>query len=432
MIWPANIVGGLGKGISLCLAIGLFAGLALAEEIQVAAGGGQLSSALKQAAAGDTLVLATGRHSGPLVIDKPITLRGLDGAVVAGNGEGSTIRVVSLGVTIQGLTITGSGLSLETMDSGVFLGKSATGARVIGNRFEGNLFGVYVWGAADSLVQNNHIVGRADLRVNERGNGISLWNAPGTVIDGNRIFQGRDGIFVNSSKRNRFTNNRFEDLRIAIHYMYTNDSVVSGNFSRGNTVGYALMYSRNLTVANNRSINDRNHGLLLNFANRSKISGNWIEGTKGKCVFIYNSSRNRIVGNRFERCGIGVQFTAGSEANLITGNAFIANRTQVKYVGTRDLDWSHEGRGNYWSDNAAFDLDGDGIADMAYRPNGLIDKVLWTHPRAKLLLNAPSMRVLAVAQARFPTLHPGGVIDSAPLMKAPDMQFNWKGEGDAK
>ncbi|MBT5108377.1 MAG: nitrous oxide reductase family maturation protein NosD [Rhodospirillaceae bacterium] len=410
----------------------MFAGLASAKEIKVSAGGERLLTSLEQAVAGDILVLGPGRHNGPVVINKSISIHGMDGAVVTGNGKGNTIRVSSPGVSLRNLTITGSGLSLETMDSGIFLDKKAIGARVIGNHLDGNLFGVYVWGAAKSLVQNNRIVGRADLRVNERGNGVSLWNSPGSTIDGNDIRHGRDGIFVNTSKRNRFTNNRFEHVRIAVHYMYANNSLVSGNVSRGNTVGYALMYSKKLTVANNRSINDRNHGLLLNFTNRSEIYGNQIENAVGKCVFIYNSSRNRFVGNRFSGCGIGVHFTAGSEANQITGNAFVANRTQVKYVGTRHLDWSHNGRGNYWSDNAAFDLNGDGVADMAYRPNGFADKVLWAHPRAKLLLNAPSMRVLTIAQARFPTLHPGGVIDSSPLMKAPDMKSNLQKIPEAK
>lgn len=78
------------------------------------------------------------------------------------------------------------------------------------------------------------------------------------------------------------------------------------------------------------------------------------------------------------------------------------------------------GRGNYWSDNPAFDLDGDGIGDAAYRPNDLIDEVLWAYPVAKLLLNSPAVQSLRWAQSRFPALHPGGVIDSAPLMEPPD------------
>ena len=70
-----------------------------------------------------------------------------------------------------------------------------------------------------------------------------------------------------------------------------------------------------------------------------------------KCVFIYNANKNKFRDNRFEGCEIGIHFTAGSEGNEITGNAFINNRNQVKYVGTRYLDWSANGRGNYWSDN---------------------------------------------------------------------------------
>ncbi|MET0710309.1 MAG: NosD domain-containing protein, partial [Tardiphaga sp.] len=116
---------------------------------------------------------------------------------------------------------------------------------------------------------------------------------------------------------------------------------------------------------------------------------------------------------------IGVHFTAGSEGNEITGNAFVGNRNQVKYVGTRDLDWSKGGRGNYWSDNPAFDLDGDGIADTAYRPNDLVDRVLWTAPSAKVLINSPAVQVLRWAQAQFPALYPGGVVDTHPLMAPP-------------
>lgn len=100
-------------------------------------------------------------------------------------------------------------------------------------------------------------------------------------------------------------------------------------------------------------------------------------------------------------------------------NAFIGNRTQVKYVGTRHLDWSSGGRGNYWSDNPGFDLDRDGLADTAYRPNDIVDRVLWTAPRAKLLLNSPAVQVLRWAQSQFPAILPGGVVDSRPLIAPP-------------
>ncbi|MGN6459413.1 MAG: NosD domain-containing protein, partial [Achromobacter mucicolens] len=136
-----------------------------------------------------------------------------------------------------------------------------------------------------------------------------------------------------------------------------------------------------------------------------------------KCVFIYNANKNRFADNQFSNCGIGIHFTAGSEGNRISGNAFINNRNQVKYVGTRVMEWSDGGRGNYWSDNTAFDLDGDGIADTAYRPNDVVDQLLWRAPAARILLNSPAISVVRWAQSQFPAILPGGVIDSAPLMK---------------
>jgi nitrous oxidase accessory protein len=34
-------------------------------------------------------------------------------------------------------------------------------------------------------------------------------------------------------------------------------------------------------------------------------------------------------------------------------------------------------------------------------------------------MNSPSMKVVRWAQAQFPAIHPGGVVDTAPLMLPP-------------
>ena len=100
----------------------------------------------------------------------------------------------------------------------------------------------------------------------------------------------------------------------------------------------------------------------------------------------------------------------------------MGNRTQVKYVGTRYIEWSRDGLGNYWSDNPGFDLNDDGISDRPYRPNSMVDQIVWQYPVAKLLLGSPVMQMLRWAQSEFPALHPGGVRDSAPLMQPSKMQ----------
>jgi nitrous oxidase accessory protein len=111
---------------------------------------------------------------------------------------------------------------------------------------------------------------------------------------------------------------------------------------------------------------------------------------------------------------------------VLTGNAFLGNRTQVKYVGTRDIEWSFEGMGNYWSDHASFDLGGDGIADSAFRPNDLMDHILWSQPAAALLTGAPVVQLIRWAQSSFPAPLPGGGVDSAPLRGAPNIEIPTK------
>jgi nitrous oxidase accessory protein len=393
-------------------------GPAFGDEVLVAAGD-SVQAAIEAAAPNDVIRLGPGRHEGSLVIDKPLSLVGEANARLEGPGTGSVITVNVSDVRIEGLEITGSGVDVPAMDSAILVNRTAERAVIRSNHLTGNLFGVYLHGAAGSLVENNVIVGRDDLRTAEAGNGVSIWNAPGAKVIGNTIRQGRDGIFVNVSRDNVFAQNTFADLRFAIHYMYTNDSRVIGNRSRGNHVGYAIMYSDRLEIRDNVSEDDRDHGLMLNTTNRSEITGNTVRGGGEKCLFMYNANRNRLADNRFERCPIGIHFTAGSEGNVVTGNGFIANRTQVKYVGTRYVDWAHEGRGNYWSDNPAFDLDGDGIADRPYRPNDVMDEVLWTLPQAKVLANSPAVQIVRWSQSRFPALFPGGVVDTAPLMQPP-------------
>ncbi|MGR3660646.1 MAG: nitrous oxide reductase family maturation protein NosD [Paracoccaceae bacterium] len=389
--------------------------LAEAVERVVPATDGALVAALKTAQAGDVLRLANTTYSGPIVIDIPLTLLG-DGTTIDGGEIGSVITVNAPDVTLRGLTVIGSGSGGDGLDAGISLSKLADRAVVEGNRVLGNLVGIDVHGPENALIRGNIIEGRQDRRMNARGNGIYVWNAPGARVIGNDVRWGRDGVFVNTSKNNEFSGNRFRDLRFAVHYMYANDSVVSNNISIGNHLGFAIMYSDNVRIEGNLSLNDRDHGIMMNYTNKSLISGNRIENVGEKCVFIYNAHKNRFHGNSFEGCNIGIHFTAGSERNEITGNAFIGNRTQVKYVGSKWVDWSVGGIGNYWSDNAAFDLDGNGIADSVYRPNDIMDHILWTQPAAKTLLGSPAVQLIRWSQSAFPATLPGGVIDRAPLM----------------
>jgi nitrous oxidase accessory protein len=416
----------LAGGLLFCLLLLTFA--ANAEEWIVQPGKGTLQSAIDSASAGDSLLLVAGTYTGSIDVHRSLILSGIgDGAsIVDGEGSAHVILVSAPDVSISGLDIRHSGGVAEDEDSGIFVTDKGDRALIHSNHLQDNLIGVYLKGPQAAVVRNNVIIGSEFHRMNDRGNGVYLWDTPGSVIKDNLIRYGRDGIFVNGSRDNIFSGNHMSDLRFAIHYMYAHDSEISNNISINNHVGFAIMFSDRIIAKNNYSSGDAERGLFFNATNYSEIAGNRVVGAE-KCVFIYNANFNQINNNSFEQCQIGIHFTAGSEKNEIYANAFIDNRTQVKYVGTRYIEWSKDGRGNYWSDNAAFDIDSDGIADQIYRPNDLVDQIVWRHPLAKLLLNSPSMQLLKWVQSEFPTLHPGGVTDSNPLM-LPAQRPNLSGE----
>ncbi|MEJ0046129.1 MAG: NosD domain-containing protein [Rhodospirillales bacterium] len=172
-----------------------------------------------------------------------LRLEGMPDAVIDGGRLGSTISVRAPDVTISGLVVRGSGLSLIDKDSGIFLDVGADRAVIEHDDLEGNLISVYLDGPHDVIVRGNRIRGLQTLRRSERGPAISLWNTPGSQILDNDIRYGRDGVFVVTSHDDTVRNNVFRDLRFAVHFMYSDDSVVDKNVSVANDIGYVMMYS---------------------------------------------------------------------------------------------------------------------------------------------------------------------------------------------
>lgn len=394
-----------------------------------------LQTLLDRAVPGAVISLPAGRYPGPVVIRQPLQLIGEPGAIIDGEGQGHAILVQAPDVVLQGLRIENWGRNLTEMDAGIFVAAAANGIRIQGNNLFGPGFGIWVDSTQDGRIQNNHIQGVAELRSQDRGNGVHLFNARRFKVLDNRIQDVRDGIYIGNSNQNLLRGNRLHDLRFGVHYMFSYDNRVEFNYSTRTRTGYALMQSKRLVVIGNRSERDQNYGILMNNITNSVLRGNQVDavqqggsdyndahisGAEGKALFVYNSQFNEFTGNRFANSQIGIHLTAGSEDNRIVGNAFIGNYNQVKYVATRVQEWSHEGRGNYWSDYLGWDLNGDGLGDVPYEPNDAIDQLLWRHPAAKVLMHSPAIQTLRWVQRQFPVFRPQGVRDSYPLMLEPE------------
>ncbi|MHB1273597.1 MAG: nitrous oxide reductase family maturation protein NosD [Rhodanobacter sp.] len=402
-----------------------------------------LERAIATAVAGATLSVPPGIHHVHLLLNKPITLQGQPGAVLDGDGNGDVVRITAPGVTVRDLTIRHSGDDLTAMNAGVFVEGKAAGATIVNNRMENILFGVYLDGAAGVRVIHNTITGIATLRVADRGDGIHLWNDTGCTIEANDVSATRDGIYDYVSHDDFIVGNRIHGVQYGVHQMYAQRETLRDNISFDNVAGMALMSSSHLRVDGNHIFNDSSYGILFNYDTYNDIRGNEIrgitgeldadgkviDGAEGKAMFVYNSEFNEIHGNLITNSPIGIHVTAGSQDNKVYGNAFLNNQVQVKYVQNVAEEWSLNGSGNYWSDYLGWDLNGDGLGDVPYRPNDGVDVLLWKYPDARMLMSSPSILLLRYVQRSFPVFTPPNIQDSHPLMRLP---APWSERVDAK
>ncbi|EAR08082.1 nitrous oxide reductase family maturation protein NosD [Reinekea blandensis] len=385
----------------------------------------QLRQVLSQASAGDRITLTEGTYTGSFLISVPVLIRAQGSVQIDAQGTGNALSIQADDVTIDGLNIRGWGSDLTETDAAI-KAVSVNNLTVRNTLLQGDGFGIYLENVNEAQIEHNRVQGNPAMRSADRGNGIHLISSQQIVVDGNRVSDTRDGLYIINSQHNRLVNNQMRNLRFGIHYMYSHANTVEGNVAQNVDVGYALMSSHSLAVSDNVAQNCRDYGLLLNFVNRSEFVGNRLESIRsdtdgqvvndeGKALFVYNSGQNLFRNNLLADSDLGIHLTAGSEGNRFTENRFVHNRVQVKYVSSREQEWSVDGRGNYWSNYLGWDLDSDGIGDAGFEPNDDMDKLMWTYPEAEVLMDSPAVLLLRWVQRNFPVLKSPGVRDSYPL-----------------
>ena len=401
--------------LMLALAMTL-AGACQAATLHVRAGD-DLTAAVRKAKAGDVLEIARGTYRANLVIDKPLTLRGMDRPTISGGNQGDTIRVTAPDVVIEGLIVRDSGDDLKDQNAGIYLYPGAHRAVVRRCDLTYNLFGLWIEKANDVLIEHNVITGKREYSSPQRGNGVQLYNTKGAKILNNNISFVRDALYVDVSHHALFKGNRLHHSRYGTHYM-------NSYYNRG---GLALMEVREQTVRNNRAWGNSDHGIMLRTLQDSVIEGNVVAGNS-RGFFIYDVEYIKLNNNLVVDNTVGVHLAAGSKNNEVEGNDFISNREQVRYVGARDERWGAKS-GNHWSNYLGWDRDGDGVGDVPYEANDMVDRLTWRHPSVKLLLASPAVQALRLVGRQFPVLRVPSVVDPKPRMQPSNQQWSeWRGK----
>ena len=391
-----------------------------------------LQKALDSSQDGDVLIVHpadlghsadSGVYTGNFVVDKSITIRGVDWPVFDGGGDGNVFTIEAPDVVMTGLVIENSGHVLNSEDAGIEV--NAPNVLIDGNRIRDTLFGIYLKQAEGGVIRNNVITGM-DLEVQRRGDGIRVWYSSDTLIEDNVVSQSRD-VVLWYSERLVIRNNEIKDGRYGLHFMYDDDALVENNRLTGNSVGAFLMYSRRLQMIDNVIGDNRGpsgYGVGLKDLDDAYLEGNLFADNRVG-AYVDNSPRERdsaleFKNNVFVLNDFGVRLMPSVKRNVYTGNSFVDNLEQVQVAGRgtlKDNLWALDGVGNYWSDYAGFDADNDGIGDVVYESKNLFENLTSKHPKLRLLTFSPVTQAVDFAAKSFPFVRPETKLtDPSPLV----------------
>jgi len=382
--------------------------------------GGDLRAVLAEAPAGAVVEVRGGVYPGPLVIERPVTLRGRGFPVIDGGGHGTVLTITAPDVRIEGFEIRGSGDSLDQENSGIAL--EASGGEIVGNRFEEVLFGIYLRQAAGSSIVGNQIRGMA-LDLPRRGDAIRVWSSHGVEIAENRVARGRDVVLWYSEDL-EVVGNRVTDGRYGLHFMYCDDARIEGNLLEGNSVGAFLMYSRRLRLERNTIAGNHGpsgYGVGLKDMDDARIVGNVFAGNRVG-AFFDNSPRaaeaeSVVRGNLFAANDLGVVLLPNVVRGRFIDNSFVDNGQQVSVAGGGGDPEANLWRGNHWSDYAGYDADGDGFGDVAMRSEKLFEDLADRRSELRFFLGSPAQEALGFAARAFPLVRPQPrLVDPEPRM----------------
>lgn len=362
-------------------------------------GANTLQKALDAAPHGSIIKLSAGVYKGNIVINKPITIIGIeDGVVIDGEGSGTVIKIESSYVTLKNLKIVGSGTRHDQIDSAITILNSKH-CEVSDCVIDNCLFGIDMQMVNNSIISNNTITSK-DLDLGLRGDGLRLWYSNDNIIKSNSLIHSRDMV-VWYSHGNEIVENYGEYCRYSLHFMYAGKNLVKNNTYKYNSVGIFFMYSKDTIAINNSvksSLGATGMGIGLKDVSNFTIKDNTVLYC-AQGIYIDRSpfepdTNNWITGNKILYNSEAIHFHSLSENNIISDNVIMGNIEDVVNDSRGSKTYANDITGNYWDNYIGFDRDGDNIGDTPHKVYQYADQMWVYNPDVKFFYGSPVISLL--------------------------------------
>jgi len=359
----------------------------------------RLQEAIDNAKEGSLLELPQGIYKGNIIINKPLIIDGKNQkAIIEGDGKGTVVTITSSNVMLKNLTIRHSGAQHERVDAGIAL-KKVRYVTIENCKIVDVLFGIDLQEVSNSKIINNYITSKP-FSLGLRGDAIRLWYSNDNILKKNYITKSRDFVLW-YSHGNLIEKNYGEYCRYSLHFMYTGKNIVKNNRYRHNSVGIFFMYSQDTIATGNvieNSLGTTGLGIGLKDASNYTIKDNTIIYC-ARGLYIDRSpfqpdTFNYIKNNKLLYNSEAVHFHSLSIANIFKNNVIKGNIENIINDSYNAKVEKNIWDGNYWDNYQGFDKNGDNIGDTPHIERYYADKMWLFNPSLKFFYGSPIISII--------------------------------------
>lgn len=344
-----------------------------------------------------------GRVQGDFESKRGVAIHGCEAATLVGSGTNTILKLKGDDVLVEDVAFEGSGSRVSFEDGAL----KVSGERAVVRRVSvrDTLYGIAFEQCHACVLEDTRIEGRAEIEENQRGDGVKLWEAHGSSVRRLDVRGVRD-LVVWYSRHVTLEDNRITGGRYGTHFMYAHDSTVRRSILRGNTVGIFVMYSARVLAEDNELSGARGPaGMGIGFKESDAVTlkrnaivanttGLYLDYTprdpKQPVLFENNMLALNAVALRTHSSEHGARFAA---------NDFLENDALVEVDGNGDA-LGVEFVGNHWAAYAGYDLNGDGVGDVAFQVKRASSSLTDAHPDLRWFHATPAFGLYdAVATA---------------------------------
>jgi nitrous oxidase accessory protein len=363
------------------------------------------ASLQRELASGRREIWLAGRLHGDFESKHGVALHGCENAVIEGSGQGTILRLSGDDMLVENLVLEGSGTRVSAEDGALKV--SGERALVRHLRVRDSLYGVAFEQCHQCVLEDSQIEGRAAILENQRGDGIKLWEAHGSSVRRNQVLGVRD-VVVWYSRHVTLEDNRIVDGRYGTHFMYAHDASVRRNVLRGNTVGIFVMYSARMQIEDNELSGARGPaGMGIGFKESDAIvlrHNALVANTVG--IYLDYTPRDAaqpavFADNVFALNGTALRTHASERGAQFSGNDFLENDTLVEVDGNGDA-LQVQFVDNHWAAYAGYDLDADGVGDVAFQIKQAASDLEDAHPSLRYFQRTAALGLYQAISAALP------------------------------